>query len=38
MCSKKYSNNEVFTDLHIELCLKKVNINDPSYALIQSGA
>lgn len=35
MCSKKYNDNEVFIDLHIEFCLKKVNINDPSYALIQ---
>lgn len=32
--SKKYNDNEVFIDLHIEFCLKKVNINDPSYALI----
>lgn len=38
VCSKKYNNNEVFIDLHIEFCLKKLNINDPSYALIQSGA
>lgn len=35
LCSKKYNHNEVFIDLHIEFCLKKVNINDPSYALIQ---
>lgn len=35
VCSKKYNDNEVFIDLHIEFCSKKVNINDPSYALIQ---
>lgn len=35
VCSKKYNDNEVFIDSHIEFCLKKVNINDPSYALVQ---
>lgn len=34
MRSKIYNDNEVFIELHIEFCLKKVNINDPSYALI----
>ncbi len=34
-CSKKTNDNELFIDLHIEFCLKKVNINDPSYAPIQ---
>lgn len=37
-CSKKYKNNEVFIDSHIEFCLKKVNINDPSYVPIQPAA
>lgn len=32
---KKYNDNEVFIDSHIEFCLKKLNINDPSYALVQ---
>lgn len=35
VCSEKYKDNEFFSDLHTAFCLKKVNINDPSYALIQ---
>lgn len=35
VCSKKYDDNGVFSDLHIVFCLKKVNINDPSYAPTQ---
>lgn len=31
----KHEDDELFSDQHVAFCLKKVNINDPSHALIQ---
>lgn len=33
-----HRNNEIFIDLHVEFCLKEVNINDPLHAPTQHGA
>lgn len=35
MYGKIHEDNDAFSDLRIEFCLKKVNINDPSYGPIQ---